>query len=174
MATAPATRATTRFRRWARLASCPTTGAYRSRITCAPCREHRFTRGREYQIFRFACVTIATAMGLSIPGPNLRRSMTSGVSTLAQASLSSRASAAGCHPLREVPSLRRRRSIFGLRKTPSPGKPKAAGRDTGDSYRDAATRQSRSHVFAYAARINRRGAPSSSPRLHHPQVRCAR
>ena len=31
-------------------------------------------------------------------------------------SMVSRASAVGCHPLREVPSLRRRRSIFSLRK----------------------------------------------------------
>jgi hypothetical protein len=29
-------------------------------------------------------------------------------------------------------------------------------------------------IWSYAARINRHGAPSSSPRLHHPQVRCAR
>lgn len=35
MATAPATRATEIRSRWARFASCPTTGAYRSRITCA-------------------------------------------------------------------------------------------------------------------------------------------
>lgn len=68
MAAAPATRPTTRFEvdglGW-RLV--PTTGAYRSRITCALQRDG-FTRGREYQIFRFACVTIATAMGLAIPG----------------------------------------------------------------------------------------------------------
>src|SRR5436190_1716363 len=56
-------------------------------------------------------------------GRNKRIPLPSVATGCLRRSMVSRASAVGCHPLGEVPSLRGRRSISLLRKTPSPCEP---------------------------------------------------